>query len=90
MTDYVEREAAIKEMLSRFFDGKETLRAIMESIPPAEVAHIVHCGDCVHGHSQLCQSVWCAEMNKWILTTGYCYLGRRKENEDAQCAIAGM
>ena len=40
--EYIEREAAICEMLFRYWDGKETLRQIMESIPAADVAPVRH------------------------------------------------
>ena len=42
MSDYIEREAAISAMLRRYWDGKETLREIMASVPAADVAPVVH------------------------------------------------
>ena len=42
----IERDAAIHEMLTRYWDGKETLREIMNSIPAADVRPVVTCADC--------------------------------------------
>lgn len=41
MSDYIDRKTAINAMLHRFWDGKETLREIMMSIPAADVAPVV-------------------------------------------------
>ena len=48
MSDYISREAAINEMIRRYWDGKETLREIINSIPAADVRPVVLCKDCVH------------------------------------------
>lgn len=40
MADYINRDDAIKAMLTRYWDGKETLREIMNSVPAADVAPI--------------------------------------------------
>ena len=42
MSEYIERETAINAMLRRYWDGKETLREIMNSVPTADVAPVVH------------------------------------------------
>lgn len=42
MSDYIDRESAIKAMLTRYWDGKETLREIMNSVPAADVAPVIH------------------------------------------------
>ena len=40
MSDYIDRDDAIKAMLTRYWDGKETLREIMNSVPAADVAPV--------------------------------------------------
>ena len=42
MSEYIERETAINAMLRRYWDGKETLREIMNSVPAADVAPVIH------------------------------------------------
>jgi len=37
MMEFIEKGKAIEEMLRRYWDGKETLREIMQSIPAADV-----------------------------------------------------
>lgn len=44
MPEYIERETAIAEMLTRYWDGKETLREIMNSIPAADVRPALYDG----------------------------------------------
>lgn len=40
MGDYISREDAIKAMLTRYWDGKETLREIMNGVQAADVTPI--------------------------------------------------
>ena len=42
MDEYIKREDAINALLDRFWDGKETLREILNSIPAADVEPVVH------------------------------------------------
>ena len=83
MSDYIDRETAIKAMLSRFWDGKETLREIMESVPAADVAPVIHAkwiskyegdpGECSH-----CHEFWDGEFDggecpgHWLTFPDFC------------------
>ena len=42
MSEYIERETAINAMLHRYWDGQETLREIMNSVPAADVEPVAH------------------------------------------------
>lgn len=48
MTDYISREAAIKELCASKVQGANTIRLKLNSIPATDVKPVVRCKDCKH------------------------------------------
>ena len=81
MSEYIERDAAIREMLFRYWEGKETLREIMQSIPAADVRPVVRCKDCANCEKVDEWEMWCHGRGFPMLMVsadGFCNYGRKK------------
>ena len=83
MTDYINREDAIKAYAKAFNladDCIEYASVILKDIPPADVVEVVRCGDCKYwdneDDAERCTHKYCA---MWAKPDGYCSYGERTE-----------
>ena len=84
-TEYIEREAAKRELLSwavsinhpEYLIKDDTLH-IIDSIPAADAVEVVRCKDCKHRYSDS----WCEYVDDDDDDNFYCARGERKEGAD--------
>lgn len=86
MTEYIEREAAIKAMENADYTAiaddadsckSDYLREIIESVPAADVAPVVRCKECTHLYGAMC--VVCGLLPR--KPDDFCSYGERKDGD---------
>ena len=93
MPEYIEREAALKELNKNsitkkitFADGVSIFDTI-KNIPAADVVEVVRCKECEHSHweQEPCHGkteYYCPKLKSKVDTHFYCALGKRKEGAE--------
>ena len=90
MKEYIER-AAVETMLENaqiITDGEYcgycTDDINLGSIPAADVVEVVRCRECSHSQEYLDDELFCLCFEDVVPLYGYCYKGKRKEDEHEQ------
>lgn len=81
MSDYIKREDAIKEANTWSMFGNDNLESRLKRLPPADVAEVVRCKDCIHNDQCKHRVVMWVEdpINTWHKDIDFCSYGERKE-----------
>ena len=82
MSDYIKRTDAIDAVCGWGpNDLTEAIRADIETIPAADVRHVVLCRDCSYAdYSGMGNgTVWCMEMERAMQETDFCSRGEKRE-----------
>lgn len=94
MTEYIERDVAIKEIRAVYeynyptasgaFDefATKVIPDILRTIPTADVAPIIHCEKCERRGTELCAMHYecrCGRAATWAEDGEFCSYGERKE-----------
>ena len=88
MAEYIEREAAIREMYKEpsYYDPVNILTEVrdrIKAIPAADVRGVVHCGECSHADKDLPGAIYCTMWDAWeVPEDGFCYKGAKMEVSD--------
>lgn len=85
--EYIEREAAIRELLNdapeQVFYSREDAADCIRYIPAADVAPVVLCKDCKWYLELVCgeSKGWCSEvLARPMPSNGFCSFGERENN----------
>lgn len=65
--------------------GRENIREMLNVIPAADVAPVVHCKDCARRGTPECGMYYeceCGQQHTWETDNDYCSFGKRKEKRN--------
>lgn len=94
MAEYIARKALYKALTTAAVNDKfksigtwAKAICVLHDLPAADVAPVVRCEDCLYWVSgkNECESwEWCKMLNTDMPPNGFCYLGDRKDDDDAK------